>query len=454
MTAPALPRMLALPSADRAAKLALLTDEEALVLEYEWGQWARPEQLPPPGTWNLWGVIAGRGFGKTRTGAEFVRAEIEAGRASRVALVGATAPDVRDVMIEGESGILSVSSPWFRPQYQPSKRRLVWPNGAMAYAYSADEPDRLRGPQHDLAWGDELAAWRYPDAYDQLMFGLRIGRFPRAIFTTTPKPIKLVRDLVADPTCVVTRGSTFENAANLAPAFLSKIVRKYEGTRLGRQELNAEILEDVEGALWTLSLIDKSRMTPETFAKAPAGRTVIGVDPSVSSKETADEAGVVAVMRGAGVCPCGKSDCLYVLRDASGTMPPMAWAKAAVGLYAELLADRVVAEVNNGGDLVETQLRVVDPNVSYHAVHAAKAKRTRAEPVQALYEQGRVHHVGIFPQLEDELCTWVPNAGMPSPGRLDALVWACTAIGLESNTGIIEFYAQELAAMRGTSASL
>jgi phage terminase large subunit-like protein len=439
-------RLVDLGRDEQLAFIAGLTDEEALALEYDWSQWARASQLPPAVAWTLWLVLAGRGFGKTRTGAEWVIAESE--HTGRIALVGATAPDTRDVMIDGESGILAASPPWNRPKYEPSKRRLTWKNGARAYAYSADEPERLRGPQHGAAWGDELAAWRRPEALDQLMFGLRLGQNPRAIFTTTPKPIKLVRDLMADPTCVVTRGSTYENAANLAPTFLKTVVRKYEGTRLGRQELNAEVLEDVEGALWTLGLIEMHRMSLEVFAKAPVGRTVIGVDPSVSSGEEADETGVVAAMKGAGICPCGKAGCLYIIDDASGTMPPIDWANAGVGLYRKHMADRVVAEVNNGGDLVETQFRVVDPNVSYIGVHAAKSKRTRAEPVQALYEQGRVHHVGVWPQLEDQLCTWVPNSGMPSPGRLDALVWALTELGLDDSTGILEYYAQQLAAMK------
>lgn len=421
----------ALPASQRAGVLADLSPSDLAALEHDWRFWARPEQLAPAGDWSIWLVLAGRGFGKTRSGAEFVREEVHAGRAGRVALVGSTAADARDVIVEGESGILATSPAWDRPTYEPSKRRLTWPNGAIATLYSADEPERLRGPQHDLAWGDELAAWRYPDAYDQLMFGLRLGAKPRAIFTTTPKPVKLVTDLLKDPSCVVTRGSTYANRANLAPAFFRQIIRKYEGTRLGRQELNAEVLEDVEGALWTLGMIESARLTLADLALVKVGRTVVAIDPNVTKDASADEAGVVAVMRGVGRCPCGQSRCGYVLRDASGLIGPMEWARRAVGLYHDLTADRIVAEINNGGDLVETQIRVVDARVAYKGVHAAKAKRTRAEPVAALYEQGRVHHIGTFPQLEDQLTRWVPDIGLPSPGRLDALVWGVTELMVE-----------------------
>lgn len=438
----------ALPEAELEAMLRGFSASELAALEYDWRFWARPSQLPPDGEWAFWLVLAGRGFGKTRTGAEYIRDEVDAGRAHRVAMVAPTAGDARDVMVEGESGLLAISPPWNRPTYEPSKRRITWSNGAIATLYSADEPERLRGPQHDLAWADEVAAWRYEEAYDQLMFGLRLGTRPRVVFTTTPKPTALIKALVKDPTGVVTRGSTYDNRANLAATFFSKIVAKYEGTRLGRQELRAEVLEDVEGALWSLAQIEEARMSEETFKSAPVGRTVVAIDPNVSKEPGADEAGVLAVMRGAGQCPCGKSDCAYVLQDASGNIAPIEWARAAVGLYTKYSADRVIAEVNNGGDLVETQLRVVDQNVSYKGVHAAKGKRTRAEPVQALYEQGRVHHVGSFPQLEDQMTQWVPDMGLPSPGRMDALVWGLTELMLDDSAGLLDYYAAQAAAQR------
>ena len=437
----------ALPDAVRRALLATLSDDEARALAYDWSFWARPEQLPPAGTWSFWLLSAGRGFGKTRTGAECVRSRVERGLSGRIGLVAPTSGDARDVMVEGESGLLAVSPPWDMPVYEPSKRRVTWRNGARATLYSADEPDRLRGPQHDLVWGDEIATWRYPEAMDNLLMGLRLGTHPVGVFTTTPKPVRLVKELIADPTCVVTRGSTYANIGNLAPVFIRTVLRRYEGTRKGRQELHAELLEDVAGALWTLELIERGRLTLEQFRSVQLGRTVVAVDPNVSSGEDADDAGVVAVARGVGRCPCGREGCLYVLEDRSGQHAPIDWARQAVALYHGRQADRIVAEVNNGGDLVEMQLRVVDDTVAYTGVHAAKGKRTRGEPVSALYEQGRVHHVGAFPQLEEQLTQWVPDAGMPSPGRLDALVWAVTELGLTNSAvdNIFAYYEQEIA---------
>jgi phage terminase large subunit-like protein len=256
---------------------------------YTAGRIGRANQLPPDGDWRVWLLLAGRGFGKTRTGAELIRARAMALAARRLALVAPTAGDARDIMVEGESGILAISPPWERPRYEPSKRRLTWPNGAIATLFSADEPERLRGPQHDAAWCDELASWRYPEAWDMLMLGLRLGADPRVVVTTTPQPTKLIRDLIADPTVVVTRGTTHENRANLAPVFLGQIVRRYQGTRLGRQELEAEILEDVPGALWNRGMIEATRAS-----RAPALiRVVVAIDPAVSSTAGADETGII-----------------------------------------------------------------------------------------------------------------------------------------------------------------
>lgn len=326
-----------------------------------------------------------------------------------------TAADARDVMVEGESGILAVSPPWNRPVYEPSKRRVVWPNGAMATLYSAEEPERLRGPQHDVAWADELAAWKYPEAWDQLQFGLRLGPDPRVVVTTTPKPIRVLKAILAHPATALTRGSTYENAANLPPAFLEKIIARYEGTRLGRQELFAEILEDVPGALWKREQLENLRAVrvPELV------RVVVGVDPAAGASELGSETGIVV----AGLGADGRG---YVLEDASLAASPDAWARAAVAAYHKYGADRLVAEVNQGGDMVRHTVYTVDRKVAFKPVRASRGKQIRAEPVAALYEQGRVHHVGQLGALEDQMCTWVP--GEKSPDRLDALVWALTEL--------------------------
>jgi phage terminase large subunit-like protein len=427
-----------LPKPRRNRAIRRLTPEVLDALEPEFSWQPREAQQPPAGDWRVWLLMAGRGFGKTRTGAEFVRAEIEAGRARRVALVAPTALDARNVMVEGESGLLAIAPPYDRPDYEPSKHRLTWKNGAVAETFSADEPDRLRGPQHDLAWCDELAAWRYPAAWDMLMFGLRLGAEPRVVVTTTPRPTRLIRALLADPKVSVTRGRTWDNRANLAPAFLDHIVKRYEGTRLGRQELDGELLDDLPGAFWTHGAIDAARL-----AASPAGlvRIVVAIDPAVTSGEDSDETGIIVAGRDA-------QDRGYVLADASGRFAPIEWARVAVEAYRGHRADRVVAEVNNGGDLVEATLRVVDQSVAYRAVHAARGKAARAEPVTALYEQGRVHHIGAFPALEDQMCALSPefdrNQAGWSPDRVDALVWALTDLFIDPpvGEGIYEVYRQ------------
>src|ERR1700745_2424151 len=313
MTASLLEQLADLPKAEVDALIRAMATREANAFEYDWRYRARPEQLPPAGSWRGWLLMAGRGFGKTRCGAEWLRAEVKAGR-RRIALVGATAADARDVMVEGEAGILAISPDHERPLYEPSKRRLTWRNGAVATTFSADEPERLRGPQHDAAWCDELGAWRYPEAWDMLMFGMRLGEDPRAVVTTTPKPTKIIRELVADPTTVVTRGSTYENDYNLAPAFLAQIVKRYEGTRLGRQELDAEILDDVPGALWNRDRLEDLRW-PRDRPVPELVRIVVAIDPAASSGEDADETGIIVAGKDAN----GHG---YVLADQSGRYPP------------------------------------------------------------------------------------------------------------------------------------
>ncbi len=406
--------MALLPAHERAKWLANLTREQAEELRWSWDFFARPQQKAPTCDWITWLILAGRGFGKTRSGAEWVRAQVESGRAGRIALVAPTSSDARDVMIEGpESGIMAICPPWNRPVYEPSKRRLTWPNGATAIAYSADEPDRLRGPQHDSAWCDEIAAWRYDDAWDQLRFGLRLGLNPQVVVTTTPRPTKLIKELVKEDTTIVTSGNTYENRSNLAPSFFAKIIAKYEGTRLGRQEIYAHILEDVPGALWDRPNIDQHRVTEAPELR----RIVVAVDPAVTDTKDSDETGIVVV----GI---GLDHNAYVLADLSQKLSPDNWARRAVMAYHSFAADRIVAEVNNGGDLVQHVVRTVDETVSYKAVRASRGKLVRAEPVAALYEQGKVHHVGTFASLEDQLCSYV--GGGKSPDRMDALVWGLT----------------------------
>ena len=421
----------ALPLAEREERLAQLSQDEARSLIHDWSWWCRPNQFLPEGDWITWLILAGRGFGKTRTGAETTRAWVRAGH-TYVNLIGATAADARDIMIEGESGILAICPKGERPAYQPSKRKLDWPNGATSLIFTADEPERLRGKQHEKLWCDELAAWRYPEAWDQASLGLRLGTRPQALVTTTPRPTAVIKALVAALTTVVTRGSTYENQANLAPAFLQQIVSRYEGTRLGRQELNAEILDDNPGALWRRDGIDTGRIQ----AAPSLLRVVVGVDPAVTSREDSDLTGIVVAAKDKQDPPH-----FYVLDDRSLIATPDRWAQAVVNAYRDHAADRVVAEVNNGGELVETILRTKDRNVPYSAVHATRGKAVRAEPIAALYEQGRVHHVGSLPDLEDQMCDWAPATSDKSPDRVDALVWALTELSEGcGGEGLLEFY--------------
>jgi len=361
---------------------------------------------------------------------------LERGRWRHIALIAETAADARDVMVgdgkaasdpKAGSGLLQIHSKDFRPTYEPSKRRLIWPNGAVASIYNGTEPDQLRGPQHDAAWCHELAKWRYAtDAWDQLQFGLRIGDNPQVCITTTPRPIGLLKDIIKDPDTVVTGGSTFDNSDNLAPKFLSTIKRKYEGSRLGRQELDAELLEDLEGALWKRALIDALRVKLEDVP--PIERIVVAIDPNASSQEDSNECGIICA--GLGVDGHG-----YVLDDASAVMAPSDWATKAVDLYHHRRADRIVAETNNGGEMVEATLRMIDPRVPFRSIWPSRGKVTRAEPISALYEQGRVHHVGSFSALEDQMGAFTVDFNRSemgySPDRVDALVWALTELMIE-----------------------
>lgn len=435
-----------LPPARREKLLGSLSPATAEALLYDWRFWARENQTAPAGEWFVWLVLAGRGFGKTRTGVEWIHERVEAGTARRIALVAPTAADARDTMVEGESGILAKAHPSRRPLYEPSKRRLTWPNGAVATLFSAEEPDRLRGPQHDTAWCDELAAWaNADDVWSNLLFGLRLGD-PRVCVTTTPRPIPLLRALLKDPGTHTVRGSTFDNAANLSVKAVAKLKAQYDGTRLGRQELHAELLDDTPGALWTLATFDRNRraIAPEL------SRVVVAVDPQAAEPgggESKAETGIVA----GGVDANGEG---YLLRDASGRYTPAEWGERVVLLHDELKADHITVEVNQGGAMATHVLtsaaeklyrekRRASRTVVIHTVHASRGKATRAEPVAALDEQGRIHHVGLFPRLEDQCATWVP--GQTSPDRMDARVWLFTDLMVEG--GAADPYAEVAAAL-------
>ena len=410
-----------LPELQRAAILADLTEAEAAELEHDWHFWARRNQVAPAGDWLTWLALAGRGFGKTEAGAQWVRERVAAGARS-IALVAETQKDLEEVMV---ARLLAIYPKGEAPVARYKPVRLVWPNGAMALGYNGTEPDQLRGPEFDTAWVDELAKYRYAqDTWDMLQFTMRSGTDPRVFVTTTPRPIAVLKQIIASPSTVVTKGSTFDNAANLPAQFLENLKARYAGTRLGRQELEAEILEDVPGALWVRATIDETRVK----AVGDLPRVVVAVDPPVTSGENADECGIVA----AGRDSTGHG---YVLADASSQGDkPAEWASRAVRLYHRLNADAIIAEVNNGGEMIESMIAQVDPRIPFKAVRATRGKFTRAEPISMLYEQRRVHHVGSFPKLEDQMCSMTPDfdqkkAGY-SPDRLDALVWAMTDLML------------------------
>jgi phage terminase large subunit-like protein len=330
-----------------------------------------------------------------------------------IALIGQTAADIRDTMVElGPSSIMKVARPEERPVYEPSKRRLTFPNGAIATTFTGEEPDQLRGPAHDTVWIDELAKFKYPnETWDNMEMGLRLGNNPQVFCTTTPRPIPIIKRLVKDPTTIDIRFSTAQNAENLSPTFLKRVMERYAGTRLGRQELEGEILDDNPNALFQRAIIENLRVRecPQLI------RVVVGMDPSVTGNETSDETGIIA----GGIAANGHG---YILQDASLQASPAEWARAGVRAFYANKADRIVGEVNNGGDLVEVNIRTVDRNIPFTAVHASRGKAIRAEPVAGLYEQGRIHHVGTFPQLEDQMCDWMPGAAK-SPDRMDGLVW-------------------------------
>jgi phage terminase large subunit-like protein len=437
-------RISVLPPEERAVILDGFDEDTLEALQWDWRFWGRPKQHSPEGSWSTWLILAGRGWGKTRTGAEWIKevvcgkTPLAPGRYHRIAIVGETAADVRDVIVEGNSGIMSVFPKDFMPKYEPSKRRLTWPNGAIATCYNAIEPDQLRGPQHDAAWCDEMAKWRYvQETWDNLQFGLRLGTDPKQVITTTPRPLPILRQLIHDPNTVVTKGSMYENRSNLSQKFLDQAKAKYEGTRLGRQEIDAEILDDSPDALWQRSKIDEQRITVKGGKPFYAGREfklpdmrriVVAIDPAIGTggKGTVPEGAETGIIvAGLGVDGRG-----YVLQDVSCGLDPGGWGLRAVKAYDEYEADVIVGEINQGGEMVGYVIRSIRNSIPFKPVHASRGKSVRAEPVAALYQQGRISHVGAFPQLEDQMVLFTPFGidGIETADRTDALVWALTAL--------------------------
>lgn len=412
-----------MPSADFAAWVRRIDDNKAAPLLTDWSWWCRSDQCPPGGDWHVWMLLAGRGFGKTRTGAEWIRGYAEANPGARIALVAASLHEGRQVMIEGESGLLAIAPDHDRPDYESSLRRLSWSNGAVATLYSAAEPESLRGPEHSAAWCDEIAKWPQGEAaWDNLMLTMRIGGTPRVVATTTPRGVPLVRRLMVEKGVETTGGSTRDNRYNLSPRWLATMDRIYGGTRLGRQELDGELLEDVEGALWTRALVERCRV--EADAAARPLRVVIGVDPPATANGDACGIVVAALIR---------DKRLAVVEDASvENPPPHVWAQAVAAAAARWGADRIVAESNMGGEMVESTLRQADCALPVVPVHASVGKGRRAEPVAIAYERGEVVHAGVFTALEDQLCGLQTGGGYAGPGRspdrADACVWALAAL--------------------------
>jgi phage terminase large subunit-like protein len=424
---------------EREAFFARFSQREYEEWRYHWRLWARPAQRAPHGHWRVWLIMAGRGFGKTRAGAEWVREVAESDHSARIALVAATWPEARSVMVEGDSGLLAICAPWRQPKFEPSLRRLIWPGGAQATLYSAGEAEALRGPQHSHAWCDEIAKWddgqgQARRSWDNLLLGLRLGEAPQVVAKTTPRAAPLVLRLMGqaarDGDVIVTKGRTFDNARNLPRRFLADVQREFGGTVLGRQELDGELVEELPGALWTRALLERCR---EAVASAPPRRVVVAVDPPASAE--GDACGIV-------VAALGEDRVARVLADASvERASPERWARAVAECAAAWSADRVIAEANQGGAMVESVLRAAEVSAGAGSLplrlaRASRGKSARAEPVAALYEAGRVRHVGMFARLEDELCGLIAGGGYRGPGRspdrADAAVWALTELMLQA----------------------
>lgn len=440
-----------LPESERRKILAGLSEPQLADLSWDWSFWGRPDQLLPAGDWFIWMILAGRGWGKTRTAVENIAAMMRGpspliapkGAPRIMSIIADTPFDLRQYSIEGPSGFMNVGPPEYRPDHEPSKRIMTWPNGARAYLFSAEDPETLRGASGSFFWWDELAKARYArEGWNNMLFGMREGN-PRGIVTTTPRPLPLIRELLARPSTKKTIGSTWDNVNNLAPVFYREVIEPLVGTRLGRQEIEAEILDDVPGALWNRAMIEANRLpgwrkgddAARAAIAADMKRIVVAMDPAASSGETAAEMGIIV----AGVDGAGHG---HILEDISERLSPDQAARRAIAAYDRWDADRIVGEVNNGGEWIGTTIRLTattmkqegarsSATVAYKAVHASRGKQTRAEPIAALDEQGKVHHRGGFPVLEDQMCSWEPLAGLPSPDRMDARVWALTELMLK-----------------------
>ncbi len=414
-----------LDEAERRKIIEALTDDETVNASDDWFLQARREQIPPPWDWFIWLTMAGRGAGKTWSGSHWLIDKHVQGKARNSAIIAATASDLRRYCLEGPSGMLSLAPTWYRPDYQASKSKLVWPDESETLLFTSEKPDRLRGPNLDFVWCDELAAWRYLDeTWHMLQLCLRYGDSPQCIITTTPRPRAVLRDLLRRDgvDVAVTRGSTYDNVANLPERFVNEIISQYKGTRLERQEIFGELLDEFEGALWSYRLLDECRVDEHPILK----RVGVGVDPAISSDEGADLTGIVA----GGLAENGHG---YVTGEHSLRASPEGWARKVIAVYENAEADFIVAEKNQGGEMVEATIKSVDPSANVILVHASRAKITRAEPISALYEQHKIHHVGLFKELEDEMCLFLPGEIKKSPDRTDAIVWLMTELFGKAN---------------------
>ena len=404
---------------ERRQFLCQLSADELNYLLHDWQIWAREKQLPPAGDWRIWLMMAGRGFGKTRAGAEWIRAVAKAGTRAQIALVGDTMDDVRHVMVEGQSGILTISPNYERPRWYPSKRLLVWANGVRARCYSAEDPAQLRGPEHEKAWCDEIAKWRYSQTWENLMLGLRAGKLPQVLATTTPRPSRWLNELIKAPGVRLVQGHSLENSRNLADGFIDMVAQHFHDPALLAQELEGRLMTALPNALWDRQMLDQCRGTAP--ARAQLVSVVIGVDPAV---EGGDETGIIVVAK-------AEDGMIWILEDQSLQARPRAWVERVVAVWKRWKANAIVVEVNQGGDVIRELLRSQNINLPIRKVRAKKGKTLRAEPVAIMYANGQVRHHGVFAELEDQLCSCVPGQrATPSPDRLDALVWGVT--GLQS----------------------